>query len=313
MKPRKPKLEAFVDQKRNPDGKNWQMIFTARDGRILEHVWEYDGFLADYQIMALEFTGIRQAQDRLGKLFHNGYLERTSRRGRAAHGAMLYWLTRQGAEHVADVKGMEWEDLGFTKRKLKGNMEHDILTNDFTMTVQMACEDTPDLSLHHWINESVFRASPDRVAYTSMVGEKANRNLIPDRFFLIEREGEKLFRSRLLLELDNATHPDKRFADHKVLPGIAYLRSEAYQRRFGFATSSDEKMREIMVGGRWLVVTTSDDRLAFLKEITERVASEDAAVFYFTTFDRVTSDSVLTEKIWFKGGSEEPVELFPPM
>ena len=300
MKPRKPKLAAFVDQKRNPTGKNWQMNFTARDGRILEHIWEYDGFLADYQVKELEFTGLRQAQDRLGKLFHNGYLERTSRRGRAAHGAMLYWLTRQGAEYVAEAKGLEWEDLGFTKRKLKSNMEHDILVDDFTITVQLACEDAPDLSVHHWINESVFRASPDRVSYTTMTGELARRNLIPDRYFLIEREGERRFRSRLLLELDNATHPDKRFADHKVLPGIAYLRSDMYEKRFGSRS------------GRWLVVTTSDDRLAFLKEITERVADKDATVFYFTTFDRVTTESVLAGKIWFKGGSDEPVELFPP-
>lgn len=276
------------------------MVLTQRDGRILEHIHEYDGFLADYQVKELEFTGLRQAQDRLGKLFHNGYLNRTNRYGRASSGAMIYWLTRKGAMHVATSTGVRFEEFVWTKTLPVSLVQHNLLVNDFTLILQQACPLAQYLSLQYWVNESVFRTDPDRVEYVALSGKKASRNLIPDRFFVVARQGkERPFYSRLLLELDVATHPNKRFADHKVLPGLAYLRSETYLRRFGSNT------------GRWLVVTTSDTRLGFLKETTERVAGSDARTWYFTTFEQVTPETVLTGDIWQPGGSEERVSLFP--
>lgn len=300
---KKPPSYEFEDRDRHPENKNWRMVFTDRDRRILEHIWEYDGFLTDRQVEALEFTGIRQAQHRLGKLFHNGFLRRTNRRGRTAHGAMIYWLARQGAEYVAEAKGIEWEDFRHAKA-LKQSMEHDILVNDFTIILQKACEAAAEFCLFEWTNESVFRADPDRVTYTTITGKQATRNIIPDRYFVIDRQGQDGFRSRLLLELDCATHPNKRFADFKVRAGLAYLRSDAYQARFA-------GVEDKLVGGRWLVVTTSDDRLEYLRDTTERAAGNDARVFYFTTFERVTVESVLTEPIWVQGGIKEPVALFP--
>lgn len=273
------------------------MVLTDRDRRLLEHIWEYDGFLTDYQVKALEFTGLRQAQDRLGKLFHHGYLNRTNRQGRAAHGAMIYWLTRKGAEYVAQTKGIEWKEFRYGTT-LKRSMEHDILANDFTLILQQACATRPHFKLIEWINESIFRSAPDRVTYTMVNGKPGERDLIPDRYFLIEIQREKKFRARLLLELDNATHHNKRFADQKVLPGAAYIRSEAYKAHFGINK------------GWWLIVTRSDKRLGFLKETTERAAGKDAHLFYFTSFDRVSVGSVLTDPIWLVGGEQEPQALF---
>lgn len=298
MKSKKPQVSDYTDQDRHPD--NWPMVLTERDGRIMEHIHEYDGFLADYQVKELEFTGQRQTRDRLGKLFHNGYLNRTNRRGRARFGAMLYWLAQPGAEHVAGAKGIPWRDFRWAKRLREDLVAHNLLVNDFTLVLQEACANQEHLSLHHWINESDFRADPDRVEYATTTGKKTQRNLIPDRYFLVERQGEKLFRSRLLLELDVATHPNKRFANQKVLPGIAYLRTGAYKKRFGSQS------------GRWLLVTTSERRLEFLKETTERVAGKDAIVWYFTTYDQVDANSLLTEPVWYQGGKDDPVALFPP-
>lgn len=278
------------------------MVFTSRDGRILEHINEYDGFLADYQVKELEFTGMRQAQDRLGKLFHNGYLNRTNRNGKASFGAMIYWLTRKGAEHIAASTGIPIEELAWTKQLPHSLVQHNLLVNDFTFILEQACKQAERLELGYWINESAFRTNPDRVEYRSLTGKKAARNIIPDRFFYIVRQdGEKKFYSRLLLELDVATHPNKRFADQKILPGIAYLHSEAYHRRFGSKS------------GRWLVVTTSQNRLAYLKETAERAAGREAMLWYFTTFEQVSAESVLTAPIWLPGGKEAPIALFPSL
>ena len=296
MKSKQPKPFDYVDRDRHPD--NWRMVFTARDSRILEHIWEYDGYLADYQVKELEFTGMRQAQDRLGKLFHNGYLARTNRMGRARFGTMVYWLTAKGAETVAGAKGVGLEGFKYLKTPRWAQVEHDLLTNSFTIILVKACVTNPEFFLFEWVNESVFRADRDTVTYTNRNGKTLSRQIIPDRYFVIDRKGERDFRARLLMELDNSTHANKNFADEKVLPGIAYLRSDVYQSRFG------------KKAGRWLVVTSSDIRLSYLKETTERAAGDDAKFFHFTTFNRVSVESVLEEPIWFKGGQKLPVSLF---
>lgn len=99
---------------------------------------------------------------------------------------------------------------------------------------------------------------------------------------------------RLLLELHRATEANSRFAAEKVLPGIAYVRSAAYHRRFGHNF------------GKWLIVTTGERRLTNMLRLTERTARRDAGLFYFTTRVLVTPETVLIGKIWWRGGEDSP-------
>lgn len=298
LKPRGVKPNDYIDTDRHPD--HWPFRLTERDRRLLEHFYVYDGVLADYQVQALEFNSLRRAQDRLGKLFHNGFLARTNARGRASYGCMIYWLAEPGAEEVAAQYGQSLRELKYLVTPRWSQVNHDVLVNDFLLTVQAACAQSDELTLYEWINESTFRADPDEVKYITLTGKQEKRRVIPDRYLVIDRTGEKVFRSRLLVELDHSTHPNPRFANEKVLAGLAYLRSEAYMMRFGSQS------------GRWLIVTTGEKRLRYLKETTERAAGRDAVVFYFTTFDRVSSETVLTGEIWQRGGDDAPVALFPP-
>jgi hypothetical protein len=126
-------------------------------------------------------------------------------------------------------------------------------------------------------------------------GVKAARFIRPDGYFAVTR-GD--YTGKFLLEIDLATEHNPRIAREKVLPGIAYLRSAGYKRRVGYGS------------GRWLFVTTSDRRMNNLKRQTEIVAGGDARVFYFTTFDRVSDDTILTDSIWCRGGEETPTSLF---
>ena len=80
-------------------------------------------------------------------------------------------------------------------------------------------------------------------------------------------------------------------------PGLAYLRSEAYRQRFGYGS------------GRWLVVTTGARRMHNLKCQAERVAGQEAKVFYFTA-EKVRPETVLTGPIWWRGGAVQPCALF---
>jgi hypothetical protein len=36
-----------------------------------------------------------------------------------------------------------------------------------------------------------------------------------------------------------------------------------------------------------------------------------AALFYFTTFEQIRPETVLTESIWYRGGSDNPMTLIP--
>jgi hypothetical protein len=139
------------------------------------------------------------------------------------------------------------------------------------------------------------------IAY-QLAGRKMRRGIRPDGFFVIRylkaHEG-KWFNRRMLLEMDMRTEDNPRFGREKAVPGIAYLRSEAYKQRFGYQS------------GRWLVVTTGERRMLNMKRQTEAVLGKDAGAFYFTWFDRVNAGTVLTAPIWYKGGEDTALPLFP--
>ena len=271
------------------------MRLTERDKRILEAIHSHEGILADYQIQAQFFAGRRTAQERLSKLYHNGYLERPDRRKRASLPYMVYWLAEAGAAEVAALYGEELAEFKYRATPRWSLVEHDIAVNDFRLTVEDAAEHIPEIELLEWIPSSEFWSEADQVEYELPSGEMATRKVRPDGYFVIKAEG---FAFRRLLEIDRATEDNPRFGREKVVPGIAYLRSDAYARRIGART------------GCWLVVTTSDRKLANLKAQTERVAGRNALSFAFTTFDRVGAETVLTEPIWIPGGSNKPATFW---
>ena len=47
-----------------------------------------------------------------------------------------------------------------------------------------------------------------------------------------------------------------------------------------------------------------------MKRQTENVAKQDAKLFYFTTLDQITRDTILTATIWQRGGEDAPISLF---
>ncbi|MFC1960018.1 replication-relaxation family protein [Chloroflexota bacterium] len=271
------------------------MHLMARDRHILEAVHAYDGMMGDYQIRCLFFTGERQARGRLSLLYHNGYLNRPNRKQRAGLDCMVYWLARRGAAEVAGLAGEPAHMLKWRKQPRWSQVRHDLAVNDFRIAVTEACDRQPDLTLQEWIPEGVFWSYPDTVSYISRKNGKAKRRVIPDGFCVIKRLD---YTSRLLLEVDMRTEDNPRFGEEKVLPGIAYVRSEVYAQRFGYKS------------GRWLVVTTGEQRLLNLKQQAERVGGASARLFYFTTFAKVNAATVLTEPIWLRGGATELQPLF---
>ena len=102
-------------------------------------------------------------------------------------------------------------------------------------------------------------------------------------------------RIRYLLEIDRSTEDNPRFLREKILPGLAYLKSRAYEERFGYRS------------GRWLVVTTGERRLTNMLSQARRGNAQ--GIFYFTTYDQINVNNLLFTPIWRRADRDDPVPL----
>lgn len=264
---------------------------TERDRQILEAVHAYDGILSFSQIKRMFFTGKSQTEQRLKLLYQHGYLNRFNREQRQRYPEMVYWLDKKGAELIASLDGTSLSELVWRKEPRWIQIEHDLAVNDFRLDLEQACRMNPEVLIQGWVNESEFWAYPDKVEY-SYQGKKMHRLIRPDGFFILDAADHII---RYLLEIDRSTEDNPRFQREKILPGLAYIRSKAYEERFGHRS------------GRWLVVTTSERRLGNMLSQAKNVDAR--GLFFFTTFDKVKPDTLLFSPIWRRADREELVPL----
>lgn len=279
---------------------------TKRDQRIFETIHAFDGMMSYTQLKRLFFPGKWDtgAQERLRRLYRNGYLDMADDANvhRVPRGETVYWLDKNGAEVVAGLQGLELKEFKWRKMGRWSLIAHDLAVNDFRLTIVDACAAHPDATLYDWVPESDFVLDPDTVTYTTITGRTESRQVRPDGFFLIRKPSQKRPGKQVeyafLLEIDMGTESNVRFARDKVPQGNAYLKSDAYQRRFG------------VTYGRWLVVTTGQERMLRMMEQTGR--SGGGALWLFTTFARLDTASVLADPIWHVPERSERVSLIDP-
>ncbi|MEX1248670.1 MAG: replication-relaxation family protein [Anaerolineales bacterium] len=299
------------------------MRFQARDGDILAAVHKYDGLLAKRQIKQLFWpqASLQAMERRLSLLYHTAYLNMPDFDQRRIYpiSEPIVWLGWRGVLFVASQIGIEIEppkpvnenQLRRLEKRLReaglrwqreprwSQIAHDIAVNDFRLTVEQAANHWPSISLEEWIPEGEFLTNMDTVVISS--ADKQRKGIRPDGFFVLVDHLRQIENSpakaRFLLELDNSTHPLNRFGRDKALAGLAYIRSNAYRKRFGFNS------------GRWLVVCKSQARMINLKKQTEKVLGRQATNFLFTTFDKVLPTTVINMPIWWRGGSSDQIAL----
>lgn len=267
------------------------LCLTERDTHVLEAIHAYDGVLSFSQIQRLFFSGKSQAERRLMLLYQHKFVNRPSFYQRRLLPEMIYWLDRRGAELVASLTGASLHESGWRKEPRWFQVEHDLAVNDFRLDLQEACAKDKSVSLESWIPESEFWAYPDKVTY-KYNDQEMKRNIRPDGFFILTTTVHRL---RYLLEIDRSTEDNPRFLREKILPGLAYIRSKAYEDRFGHRS------------GRWLVVTTGPKRLSNMLRQAHRADAK--GLFYFTTFTDVTPQTILLSPIWQRADRAEPVPL----
>jgi hypothetical protein len=197
------------------------------------------------------------------------------------------------------VRSLREAGIRWQREPRWSQLAHDIAVNDFRLDVEQAAKHWPSLSLEEWIPEGEFLTNMDTVRISA--DDKQRKGVRPDGFFILVDHLRQIDNSpakaRFLLELDNSTHPLNRFGRDKALAGLAYIRSSAYRKRFGFNS------------GRWLVVCKSQARMVNLKKQTEKVLGKQATNFLFTTFDQVKPETVLSQPIWWLGESKQRFAL----
>lgn len=304
--------------------------FQQRDESILRAIQSYDGMLTRRQIKAMFWQDAsNQAMERrLSLLFHNHYLNWPNleqRRTRPIPESII-WLGWRGILHLAEQQtslliGEPKNDSENQMRMLEARLRkvsiywlrepnwnqlaHDIAINDFRMQVQKAVSKLPSITMEPWQTEGTFRRDMDIISYEfenrSGQKEKMKHGVRPDGFFTLvdhlRQINNQPAKARFLVEYDNSTHPLYRFGKQKALPGLNYIRSQAYRNRFGFNS------------GRWLVICKSETRLEHLKSQTEYVIGKQASNFLFSIASELNYQTVLTSPVWHLGASNSRVSL----
>ena len=165
------------------------MRFQDRDRKLLQMIYDFDGVMSRRQIKALFWPGkSTQAMDvRLSKLFHNGYLNWPDdfQRTPTPIPESIIWLGWKGILVVAGMAGQHIDppvrinenQLRTLQAKLRklgirwqrepnwNNPLHDLLVNDFRLSITKSLHQLPSLSLETWMPESDFRAETDRIEF----------------------------------------------------------------------------------------------------------------------------------------------------
>lgn len=268
--------------------------FTHRDGNILCDIHNFEGMLSQGQIQALYFTSAYQTRIRMNKLWHHDFVKKANRKWRMSLPDQIFWLSPKGAEFVASTQGLDLSEFHWRRKPRAKMVHHELAVNDFRINVLKACEREEEVALEQWVTSREFWAYPDTIEVRGEDGKITKRQVKPDGFFAL-RAAKRRFRFLLEIDLESMSNP--RFQRQHVRNSLAYLKSQAYEARFGDRS------------GHVLVVTTSMGRMMNMKSQTEATVGDDAHWFLFTTFEAVKPETVLAKPIWYQGRSQKPITL----
>lgn len=276
-KRRRPRNKRVAEAERPP------MQLTPRDGEIIKIVNDCRIMRGEH-IEALFFTSRSAAQYRLQRLFQHEFLDRhflSVVSGGPASSPALYTLGKRGAALLATTYGYDRGEIRLPKRDGFSwqFIDHQLLITDVRVAVLLSARHN-NWTVEQWLNETYFRAHPDYVTLKDRRGKSHQKPVFPDAYFCLQTPRGK---ARFFLEVDRGTEQLARFAP-QIRVYEAYIASGQYQERFAARSL------------RILVIAPAAKRLRSLKAVTRKVGGDRK--YWFTTIDRVTPETILTEAIW---------------
>ena len=270
------------------------MRLMERDIAILQAVNDCRALRGEH-IQALFFGSRSTSQYRLSRLFQHEYLNRHFLpvvEGGPASSPIVYTLGKRGAQALVEHLDYDEQALRVSKQSTFAwrFMEHLLAINDVRVAILLALRQQ-GWTLETWEDEYSFRADPDHAHLQDSRGRTRKKPVLPDGYFrLAVPQG----RAHFFLEVDRGT---ELLAQVKSQVEVyqAYTASGRYYERF--------QTRSLRV----LVVTTGARRVANLKRVVAKAGGDRK--YWFTTLDRVTPETVLTEPIWQRLDDKEPLPL----
>ena len=286
---------------------------TPRDREVVKAVYTHRA-LTTPQIEALLFppengqdhsTKTSRVRYRLKMLFQHGYLFRDEQPTKLSEGRkpLVYFIDQQAVPLLAEEYAVFPEDIAW---KPKGNnvrwifLDHLLATNDVRIAIEVAAKQH-GYALHRWLDDMTLKSVEmrDSVEIRSPTGAPLKVTIVPDGYFFLNADG---YDYHYFLEVDMGTETAKsskfgrRDFSRKMLGYQAYWKSGLYDKRY----DPEGKYEGLPI--QVLTVTTSEARVATLKRVAEEARAGEQ--FCFTTFGRISPETVLVAPIWSVAGKE---------
>ena len=264
------------------------MQLQLRDIRLLQTIYAFDGILSVDQIHRWFFPGkdnYRNCQRRLSKLHQAGYIQRPTREQQYRCPEPFICLATKGAETVADSQEKELEQLQWRETPKWSRLRHDIRLNEFRWKTTQAIKQQPEIDLREWRGQdqlaNLFR---EKIAYFNEQGHIQKRRVYIDGFLYLQSRDQQSDLA-FVVEYDNNTESNLRFARDKVSPILHLMLSTKFQREL--QTQS----------GRILgVLHGSEARYNNIRQTITKFGGAD--LFLFTSYEVSVASNPLADPIW---------------
>lgn len=254
-------------------------------------------FLRSTHIARLLRRPPKKVVERLGALYHTGYLDRPRAQldyyatsGRAPY---VYALGNRGAALLAEVDGLEQPKVDWTDKNREAGrpfLEHTLLTADVMVAFEVALFARPDIRMI--APEQILASAPEATRrarnpfkFTVTVnhrGYAGRLSVIPDKVFGLDFTTEHK-RTYFFLEADRATMPVMR---------STLAQTSMYRKFLAYAAGGGTGNlfgKQLGIGSfRVLTVTTSPDRTDHMLHALHQ-ASRPSRQFLFAEKSTITA------------------------
>jgi Replication-relaxation len=272
---------------------------TERDIAVIFSVYKYR-FLSATQIEKLHFPSKRTTWRRIQALLELGFLKAFSVPNIPER---LYYIDKKGAEIIAIEMHVDIEDVGWHKytRQPKDYyfLKHFMSINDFRILLTQACEENA-INLLGFIPEYIGDKTPEgyvkkyiRDKVSDITYSATDYSHTPDAVFALEKEGRPAL---FFLEVDRGTETitnSERGFLKCIMFYLNYWTGTAWLRY-------REDFKQEFQTFRLLIVTTSQERLAHMREVVTGLSFRDehAKQFLWGTLHTWVRKETMFDVIW---------------
>jgi hypothetical protein len=293
---------------------------TPDDIATIRHVAKHRFLRSTHLLRLLEGRSSKKLLERLGALYHNGYLDRPRAQldyyATAGSTPIVYAMGNRGAALLAEIDGKQHAKVDWTdKNRTAGRLfiQHTLLTADLAVAFEIACHQRADVQLI--ASDEILAAAPEATRKAQNpwalpgkiihAGTTLEVRVIPDHVFGLDFTQARK-RSYFFVEADRATmpvmrsHPRQTSFHQKILAYLAGAGSgNAHGKRFGIGNF------------RVLTVTTSRERMGTMIDAVKLATRGNGSnQFLFTDRASVLACPDVLMLEWTSGKGER-VRLIP--